>query len=140
MIAANLIDSLAGDLAGMFELEPFSETKLRVQTPLRFPDGDTVDVFVLEEEGRLFVTDYGDTFDWLDSQFWEDGLADAEVRIVKGVCVSFGVEFKHGQLEKAVKSADKLADEILALAQASVRISDRCYIRRRPTRLFPPQD
>lgn len=140
MIAANLIDSLAGDLAGMFELEPFSETKLRVQTPLRFSDGDLVDVFVLEEDGRLWVTDYGDTLGWLDGHFWESGFTDVEMRIVKGVCRSFGVEFNEGHLEKAVKSADRLALEILSLAQASVRISDRCYIRRRPMRLFPSQD
>ena len=137
MIAANLADSLADDLAGMFELEAVSETKLRVQTPLRFPDGDTVDVFVLEEDGRLWVTDYGDTFDWLSSQCWESGLTDAERRIVKRVCLSFGVEFNHGQLEQAVKSADKLADEILSVAQAAVRIADRCYIHRIPQRLFP---
>ena len=137
MLAANLADTLAHDLGGMFEFEPFSETKLRVQTPLRFPDGDLVDVFVLEEDGRLWVTDYGDTFDWLDSQCWESGLTDAERRIVQRVCLSFGVEFNHGQLEQAVKSADKLADEILTLAQASARIADRCYIHRRPDRLFP---
>lgn len=140
MLAANLADTLAHDLGGTFEFEPFSETKLRVQTPLRFSDGDTVDVFVLEEDGRLWVTDYGDTLGWLDGHFWESGFTDVEMRIVKGVCVSFGVEFKDGYLEKAVKSADQLADEIMSLAQAAVRISDRCYIRRRPSRLFPSQD
>ena len=137
MVIAEFQESLASELRKQFECSPVPDGQVQVQTPLLFPDGDMVDVFVFEREGRLVVTDGGDTLDWLSGQFWEPGFTDAERRIAKEVCRSLGVELNQGQLEIKADSLTDAADAVLSLAQASVRIADRCYIHRRPDRLFP---
>lgn len=140
MLITEFHESLESVLRKQFECSPVPGEQVQVQTPLLFPDGDMVDVFVLEQDGRLVVTDYGDTLSWLSSQFWEPGFTDAEMRIAKEVCRSLGVEFNRGQLEINADSLADAADAVLSVAQAAVRISDRCYIHRMPARLFPSDD
>ena len=59
-----------------------------------YPDGDIVDVFVLEHGNGYMVTDFGDALGWLrmqsEEQSQEQGL------MIEALCRTLGIELHRG--------------------------------------------
>ena len=55
-------------LPSRFECSLAPQKGVRVRTPLMYPDGGIVDVFVLERGNGYIVTDFGDALGWLSMQ------------------------------------------------------------------------
>ena len=60
-----LCERLSTSLPPLFECAPAPREGVRVRTPLLFPDGGVIDVFVLERGGASsrntgYLTDFGD--------------------------------------------------------------------------------
>ena len=94
-----------------------------MRTPLLFPDGDVVDVFVLERNGGYLVTDYGDGLGWFRSQSIEERLSLERRRRVKELCASLGVELDQGQLLLNCDN-DGLSAAVQRLAQAVIQVAE----------------
>ena len=62
-----LYKSLSADLPPLFECSPAPRDGIRVRTPLLFPDGGVIDVYVLERDGAFTVTDFGDAAEFRGS-------------------------------------------------------------------------
>ena len=124
MTSFELCDALSSSLSGLFRCTPGFEGDVRVQTPLLYPDGGFVEVFVLERDGQRIVTDHGDAHGWLWMQSPSGKLTPNQRDLVADVCRTLDVELADGQLSLRCDDLATLAESILRLAQAVVRVSD----------------
>ena len=124
MTQLNTCKVLGRELPALFECSIRADGDVRVRTPLLFPDGGLVDVFVVEQGSRYSVTDYGDALSWLRMQSASGKLTPNQQRLVDDVRLTLGIERRRGQLVVRSIRGDELADAVSRLAQAVVRIAD----------------
>ena len=68
MNASELCAVIGQGLPPLFECSPAPQGAVRIRTPMMYPDGTIIDVFVLREENGYLLTDYGETLGWLRMQ------------------------------------------------------------------------
>ena len=124
MNTEQLCHSITGTLPDLFECSPAPQEGVRVRTPLMYPDGGLVDVFVLEHDSQYRVTDFGETLGWLRMQSVNARRSPRQRRMIEATCQTLGVELHRGQLVLRIGTADVIAEAVLRLAQAAVRVSD----------------
>ena len=96
MNSERLYHSIAGTLPDLFECSPAPQEGVRVRTPLMYPDGGIVDVFVLENDGQYRVTDFGETLGWLRMQSVTARPSPGQRRMIEDTCQTLGVELHRG--------------------------------------------
>ena len=124
MNAHELCVSFGKSLPALFECTPAPREGVRVRTPLMYPDGGMVDVFVVEQGEHCYVTDFGETLGWLRMQSTSARRSPKQTRMVEDTCQTLGVKLHRGQLVLRTNGADGLGEAVLRLAQAAVRVSD----------------
>ncbi len=117
-------------LPPLFVCTPAPQEGVRVRTPLLYPDGGVVDVFVLERRNGYNVTDYGDTLGWLGLQTVSRSLSAKQQLLVEDVCQTLGIELFGDQLMLRSVNGDALGESVLRVAQAAVRVSDLWFTLR----------
>ena len=130
MNSERLCHSIAGTLPDLFECSPAPQEGVRVRTPFMYPDGGLVDVFVLEHDSQYRVTDFGETLGWLRMQSVTARRSPRQRRMIEDTCQTLGVELHRGQLVLRLGTADVIAEAVLRLAQAAVRVSDLWFTLR----------
>ena len=124
MNAAGLSTSLQEAVPTLFVCSPAPQEGVRVRTPMLYPDGGVVDVFVLERNGRYIVTDFGDTLGWLGLQSVSQKRTKKQDALIQDVCLTLRIESQRDQLMLRDVSRGALGDSVLRVAQAAVRVSD----------------
>ena len=124
MTTTELCDSLREALPALFECALEPQGGVRVRTPLLYPDGGLVDVFVLERDGQHIVTDHGDALGWLRMQSASGKLSPKQRWMVDDVSLTVGVEVDQGQVRLLCEEPAALAEAVERVAQAVVRVSD----------------
>lgn len=122
--------SIRETLPPLFECAPAPREGVRVRTPLTYPDGGMVDVFVLARDGGYKITDFGQTLGWLRMQSAGARRSPGQNRMVEDVCETLGIELDHGQLILRAGPPNALGESVLRLAQAAVRVSDLWFTLR----------
>lgn len=125
----SLCPDVAMQLGAMFECAEHNDG-VRIRTPFWYPDGGIVDLFVKERGGHYVVTDYGESLGWLRLQSLSRRRSPKQQRLVQDVCLTLGVELFKGQLIIRCDSRARLADCILRMGQAAVRVSDLWFTLR----------
>ena len=115
--------ALSGALPSLFECRRGLHGDVQVITPLIYPDGGLVDVFVVKRGGQYVVTDYVDAHGWLRMQSWTSELAPRQEVLIARACRSLGVDLDHGRLSLCCEDAAELAQTILLVAQAALRVA-----------------
>ena len=131
----NLIrESLRDGLPGMFKCSPMPKPGVvRVATPLLYPDGGIVDVYVHHNGHQQVITDFGDALGWLGMQTAEARLSPTRQWMVDNICQTLGVEMENGAITLAYTNDKQLADAVHRVAQAAVRVADIWFtLRVRP--------
>jgi hypothetical protein len=90
---------------------------------MTLPDGDLIDVFMLERGGEYIVTDFGDTLGWLRMQSPRSNLTQKQQAMVGDICLTLGVEQHKGQLVLHRAEVRSLPEAVLLLAQAAMRVA-----------------
>lgn len=111
-------------LPSRFECSLAPQEGVRVRTPLMYPDGGIVDVFVLKRDNGYIVTDFGDALGWLRMQSVNVQPSLQQNLMIKEICQSLGIEFHSGQLVLRSGIDNTLEKTVLRVAQAVVRVSD----------------
>lgn len=119
--------SIQQNLPKLFGYAQLSDTDVRVRTPLLYPDGGLIDVFVYEQDGRLTVTDYGEALGWLGLQSASNIQTPRRKKLINDICMTLGIEFENEQLQFACERIAELGEAVHRLAQAIVRVSDICF-------------
>ncbi len=134
MNPADLCATLGQGLPALFECKPAPHGAVRVRTPMMYPDGGVVDVFVLDRDGSYLLTDYEDTLGWLQMQTVDPRRTPKQRFLIEDACETLGVELYRGQLVMRSIPPDELPATVTRLAQAAVRVSDIWFTFR--TRAF----
>ena len=134
-----LCASLGRSLPQLFECSTAPIEGVRVRTPMMYPDGGIVDVFVLERGGEYIITDFGDALGWLLTQSVSRSLTKRQDALIGDVCRALRVELFQGQLVLRNIKSEGLGDAVIRLAQAVVRVSDVRFTMR-PKRIKTTAD
>lgn len=119
-----LCDTLRLTLPDLFECSPAPRDGARVQTPMLYPDGGGVDVFVLERGNLRVVTDHGAAIGWLRMQSVAERLSKKTRSLIDEVCEIQGVTLERGRLVFRCESVAEVADAVQRVALAVVRVAD----------------
>ena len=111
-------------LPSRFECSLAPQEGVRVRTPLMYPDGGIVDVFVLKRGNSYIVTDFGDALGWLRMQSVNAQPSLQQNLMIKEICQTLGIELYSGQLVLRPDVNDMLEETVLRVAQAVVRVSE----------------
>ena len=122
-----LTDSVRLEAADLFEFFPGSNGSVGVNASLLYPDGDEVQVWVLERGGGYLVTDQGDAYDWLRRARCFDDLSERQLSLIDEVRRSLVLDGEGVELVARIDSLEKLPFAILDVALAAVRVADISY-------------
>ncbi len=125
-----LCASINRSLPPLFVCSPAPQEGVRVRTPLLYPDGGVVDVFVLKRGSGYIVTDYGDALGWLALQSISRRLSPKQRLLAQDVCQTLRIELSGDQLVLRQVVKDALGEAALRIAQAAVRVSDLWFTLR----------
>jgi len=106
---------------------------VRLETEFLYPDGSSVDVFLVEDAPLLQglkLSDLGQTMSWLLDVQVKPWLSKKRQRFVEDALRIYKVEQVGGALELPLASVDELMGGIVKLGQACVRVADLTYTRR----------
>ena len=101
-----------------------------MRTPLMYPDGGIIDVYVTERGAQYCVTDFGETLGWLRMQTASPAKVAEQNRMIEDACQTLGVRLDRGQLTLRTDEIDSLAEAVLLIAQAALRVSDLWFTLR----------
>ena len=125
-----LCASIGRTLPPLFVCSPAPQEGIRVRTPMLYPDGGVVDVFILEQGTGYTVTDFGDALGWLSLQSVSRQRSPKQQMLIQDVCQTLRIEQLQGQLVLRSVTDDALAESVVRVAQAAVRVSDLWFTLR----------
>lgn len=128
MTPADLCSIMRDGASALYKCSPAPKEGVRVRTPMTLPDGDLVDVFVLERDDGYVVTDFGDTLGWLWAQSPSPQLTKKQRAMVDDACFTLGVEMVDGQLAIRGVARERVAESVLRLSQAAMRVADVSFV------------
>ena len=132
MSADDLRDALHEQLPALFEFEPQEDGRALVYTPLQMPDGTLVTVWIDEAGDCPRATDGGEALFVLRLAAPDCELTPHLRRLVDEAAAVYGVAFERGEVVAPLNSGRNLAETVLAVAQASLRVSCLAYACRDP--------
>jgi hypothetical protein len=107
---------------------------IRIRTPLLYPDGDVIDIYLKEKEGQYILTDLGETLRWLRMQTISEKRSEKQETLIQDTLLTHGVEKYKGMLIIRIQENENLASAVTTLSQAAFRVSDIWFTFR--TRAF----
>ena len=128
---------VAASVPGLFSCSQAPRGRVRVETPMLYPDGGIVDVFVVERGGVWSVTDFGEASGWLEMKADAEKLSPRQVQMIEDICRTLGVTSRDGYLELRLKAPDEVGEAVVRVAQAVVQVADVSFSFRttRPERM-----
>ncbi len=130
-----ICDALRGKIGPLFVCSSHGEY-CRIRTPFLYPDGDYIDLFCKASGDVITVTDLAETTGWLRMQTVDRTRTVKQERLIEDVCMTHGVVFCNGMLQARCRRGDSLADVVMRVAQAALRVSD-LWFTFRPPRAVP---
>lgn len=115
---------IAASLPDRFTCSPAPRGRLRVETPLLYPDGGIVDVFVVECEGVWCVTDFGEAWGWLEMKADGGSPSPNQARMIEDRCRALGVTNRDGCLELRLDTPDEVGDAVVRVARAVAQVAE----------------
>lgn len=124
MAVEELRDQLTSSLSPLFRCDDFGDNRFRIRTPLLFPDGRVVDVFMCKNDGFYTVTDHGDAVGWLWTRTGDDDQSPKQRELIADACQTLRIEQDGGQLVIHNVAPGDLAAAIMRVAQAEVHVAE----------------
>ncbi len=80
----------------------------------------------------ITVTDLAETTGWLRMQTVARTRTVTQERLIEGVCMTHGIQFQNGMLQARCRQGDSLAEVVMRVGQAALRVSDLWFTFRPP--------
>lgn len=106
---------------------------VRIETAFLYPDGGSIDLFLLEDadrSGALRLSDLGHTMSWLLDVQIKPWLSPKRKGFIDDVLRLYQIEQDGGQLVRRLAQPGELVPSIVALGQACVRVADLMFTKR----------
>ena len=120
---------LSRDLPPLYECRE-EDGYLSIITPLEHPDGDCIELYLIEENGRLILTDHAETLAILASYGFELKRSVKRVRLLNSVLKPANVHLFQGALRIELEHEAELAPAVVRLSQVSVQAGDLLFTLR----------
>ena len=127
MDVIRLCTELRKGIGPMFTCSELGE-HVRIRTPFLFPDGDLIDLFCKVDGDVITVSDLADITGWLRMQSESTRRSPKQNRLIEDICMTHSVEFYRGMLQSRCRSPEELADVVVRVAQAALRVSDLVFL------------
>lgn len=130
----NVFEHLKGStLVLACDLTPGDVKMVRLMTPFRYPDGSNIDVFVADSLpmfGKVEVTDFGQTLDWLSDLGIDPSATKRRKLIVDDICRHLGLDFDGWQIKSEPLGFEDVSSALIRVAQACIRVADLIFTQR----------
>jgi hypothetical protein len=103
---------------------------LTIVTPFEHADGDYIELYLVEENDRLILTDHAETLAILASYGFELKRSVKRARLLDSILKAANVHIFQGALRIEVESMADLIPAIVRLSQASVQAGDLLFTMR----------
>lgn len=116
---------------------------VRIETAFLYPEGSSVDLFLVEEAPLLPATrlsDLGNTSQWLLDVQVRAWLSKKRQALVDDALRIYDVSRQGGAFEIQLASLDAIVDGVVRLGQACVRVADLVYTRRSSLQLVVTEE
>lgn len=124
MTLSELCQLLRDSLPSLYECALAPRGATQVRTPMLYPDGGVVDVYITEIADHYVVTDFGDALGWLRMQSASGKLSPNQRLMLDDVVLTQGVDLNSGQLQMNCQDVTLLGEAVQRVAQSVVRVSD----------------
>lgn len=118
----------------VLEVDKVPKGHIRIETTFLYPDGSSVDVFLVDQKGipleSQLLSDLGQTTSWLMDVQVKPWLSKKRQAFLEDAILLYGVTKEGGALQKNLDSMDSLEEGILALGQSCIRVADLAYTKR----------
>lgn len=119
------------------DIDMLSKGHIRIATAFRYPDGSSVDVFIVNRPDplskimplTLTLTDFGNTFLWLDQMDIRPLRSSRRRRLTSDILETYSIAQSKGVLSCDIAVQD-LAAGLIRLGQACIRIADLIFTHR----------
>jgi hypothetical protein len=137
MNAQSLCAMLQAETPYQFKCSDAPRGAIRVRTPYAYPDGERIDVYVLERDDAIEITDFGESIGRLRLHMPKGTLSTKQQRFVENIAHTFGAKFIKGQLVLQVRPSD-ISEGVLNVSKAAVIVSDFLSTFRTPVSSAQP--
>jgi hypothetical protein len=100
--------------------------RYKITTPYLYPDGDYIDLYLVETPTGLYLTDLGETMGFLADYGISLKESPKRRKILDDVLLTHGVELFRGELRVALEE-NKVAWAVTRLSQAIIQIGDLIF-------------
>lgn len=114
-----------------------SDDLVRLETIFLYPNGSSVDVFIKMENDlfrTLSITDLGQTVSYLADVHVFPYDSERKQGIIASICKTLNIECNDGELFVRIDGFLNVAQNIVLLAQACIRVSDLIYTKTFPSK------
>ena len=123
MNVETIVRGLKDSLEDVFKCSEAPRGAVRVRTPLTYPDGTLIDLFlVARDDGTVVVTDHGETMNCLRMRSAK-GITRGQSEKIARICESMNVLRVQGTVLVIAKDRWALGESVARVAQAAVLIS-----------------
>ncbi len=123
MNAESLVLELQDSLSDAFKCSEAPGRAVRLRTPLTYPDGTLIDLFLIaRDDGTAVVTDHGEATGWLEMRSGK-GIARNQTERMACICQSLDVSRERGRVLDIAKDCRSLGESVARVVQAAVLIS-----------------
>ncbi len=108
--------------------------RLKISTPYLYPNGDYIDLYLVETPNGLYLTDLGETMGYLADYGIALKQSSKRRKIIHDILLTHNVELFQGELRVYLEKEEQVAHAVVRLSQAITQISDLVFTLRLGTR------
>lgn len=120
---------LHDELPPLYECEEHADT-LVIHTPIEYPDGDYVELTLIDDDGHYVLTDLAETVATLASYNLNLKSSPKRFRIFQSILKAHNVHYFDGHLRVIFDEENELPEAITHLTQSILRVSDLLFTMR----------
>jgi len=120
---------LRNHLPMMFDCRE-QDGRLVIETPIEYPDGDHVELYVVEESGGLVLTDLAETVRVLGNYNFDLKRSPKRFRLFEDILRAHDVHYFQGCLRIPIRSPENLPQALMRMVQAVLGVSDLLFTMR----------
>jgi hypothetical protein len=121
-----------GGVSLVRQLDELPTGYLRIETPFKYPDGSSIDVFIHPPSRvpEVRLSDLGQTTAWLLDLQVRPWLSKKRQGLLEDALHTYDVQQSGGELTLMVSGAQELPEGVIRLSQACLRVADLSFTRR----------
>jgi|Deesub1362A_J573_1020465.scaffolds.fasta_scaffold16609_1 hypothetical protein len=120
------VEKMLSNLPEMFECIKEND-HIIISTPFEYPDGDLIQLYVLQRNGHIVLSDLAETIRHLLDYDFDIFSSKKREKLFYEIVRNLNVIYFKGELRTHVHSPDEFNDALVRLSEAAFRVSDLIF-------------